>query len=862
MGEADEAVWGKTGFTHFGQAGSIKFAWDRSYLYFTSTHVGILTLKPDADKTGVYEFRIHRDGTATCHFFPRSAGEPKTTAEMECVFEMPRFRTERVKGRIAWAEFLRAGGRPNPGDEWVLGNDRKLKFVGPAAPPAPPAAPSKVIGSPEPPLPYRVKRLYPKFSPEWPIMVRAVPGTDQMLVITESGPYGPTQLYRVKDDPEVKTADAVKIMDMPYGGVAYDIAFHPKFTENGFVYIGWNARMPETKKICTRISRFTMDRKSPFTFDTKSEVPIIEWESNGHNGGAVCFGADGMMYVTSGDGTADSDLNLMGQRTDALLCKTLRIDVDHPTKEKPYSVPSDNPFVADKRFVPETWAYGLRNPWRISSDPVSGQIWIGNNGQDIWESAYLIRKGENYGWSVKEGNHEFYPNRVAGPTPISAATIEHHHVEARSLTGGLVVRSKELPELAGAYVYGDYSTGRIWAMKHDGTKVEWHKELASTRMQITAFSTNTRGELLICDHHGSGEGGFFTLEMAPPVVQKAAFPRTLSETGLFTSVKDHTLHPGVLPYDVVAPFWSDGLQKTRALYLPAGGKIGYTSSRGWTFPDETVLVKSFASAPGKWVETRLLTKQMGEWIGYSYKWNDEGTDAELVPSGGADQEITVAGQKQLWHYPSRAECMVCHSRAANFVLGLCELQMNKGSQIADWEKRGLFSNDWAGEAREQISARANALGLKGKDADTYREARAPQPGQRKIKDSIFLPTPPEKRKSLTDPTDATKPLELRAKSWIHANCSMCHVENGGGNARMELEFGTALKNMRILDVVPMHATFDLKDPRLIAPSNPDNSVILKRVSTRGKGQMPPLASNKVDEAGVKLLAEWVKSLKP
>jgi glucose/arabinose dehydrogenase len=850
-GTSTEPAWAGTG--------PFRLAWDRSHLYFFATESGSYYLKPGRDEPGVYELNVTPDGLATACFCPKRGAE--WTPEGACRVEA-KAAGGAVEGRIAWAEFLRAGGRPNPGDEWQLlaASARPLKFVGPPAPPVPPPAPSAVVGSPDPPLPYRVKRVYPKFSPEWPIQVRAVPGTDQMLVITESGPYGPTQLYRFKDDPAVTTADAVKIMDLPHGGVAYDIAFHPKFADNGFVYIGWNTKFPEKGKNFTLISRYTMGQTAPYSFDTKSEVPIIEWESNGHNGGAVCFGPDGFMYVTSGDGTADSDGNLMGQRTDVLLAKAFRIDVDHPTKDKPYSVPGDNPFVGDKRFAPETWAYGLRNPWRISSDAVSGQVWVGNNGQDLWETAHLLRKGENYGWSVKEGSHDFYPNRTAGPTPIVPPTVEHHHSEARSLTGGLVVRSPALPDLAGAYVYGDYSTGRIWAVKHDGSKIEWHKELASSHLQITAFSTNTKGELLILDHHASGEGGFYTLEPAPAAAGTKSFPRKLSETGLFSSVKDHQLHPGLVPYDVVVPFWSDGLAKTRALYLPPGGRIGYTANRGWNFPDLTVLVKSFASAPGQWVETRLLTKQAGEWVGYSYHWNDAGTDADLVPSGGADREITVEGKKQLWHYPSRAECMVCHSRAANFVLGLCDLQMNKGNQISEWERRGLFSVDWTDEARDQIAKQIAAKALKGKEVEKYRDARNPQPGQTKPKDSVFLPTPAEEMKTLVDPQDVTKTLEARAKSWLHANCSMCHVEAGGGNARMELEFGTALNGMRVLDVAPLHATFDLKDAKLIASGDPDRSVILKRAGTRGKGQMPPLASNRVDEEGVKLLREWVQSL--
>ena len=398
------------------------------------------------------------------------------------------------------------------------------------------------------------------------------------------------------------------------------------------------------------------------------------------------------MFVTSGDGTSDSDANLTGQRTDLLLAKVLRIDVDHPTANRPYSIPKDNPFVADDRFAPETWAYGLRNPWRISYDAPSDQLWVGMNGQDLWEQAYLIEKGANYGWSVMEGSHPFYLNRKAGPTPFVKPTAEHHHSEARSLTGGVVYRGKKFPDLVGAYIYGDYSTGRIWAIKHDGKAVAWHKEIAATTLKITAFAFDPRGELLICHHGPKGDGGFFTLE-PNPVKAGTTFPRKLSESGLFDSVKDHTVKPGVIPYSVNAELWSDGAHKERFLALPAGEKITPTRTRGWNFPDGTVLVKSFALeltegyAPSrKWIETRFLTRQAGEWYGYSYAWNEAGTDATLVDARGMDRDFAIFlppigalpnARKQTWHYPSRAECMVCHSRAANYVLGPSELQMNK-----------------------------------------------------------------------------------------------------------------------------------------------------------------------------------------
>ncbi|HET6575827.1 MAG TPA: PQQ-dependent sugar dehydrogenase [Fimbriiglobus sp.] len=723
------------------------------------------------------------------------------------------------------AVFAGPDGRPKP-----YGLDRRV-----------PLTTSTVVGSPDPPLPYRAKRVYPNFAPNFPMMVKAIPGTGQLLVITEAGSYGKTTLFRVNDDPAVRTADAVKVMDTPDGGVAYDFAFHPKFADNGYVYIGWNSQPPGDAKHYTRVTRYTMDRKPPYAIDPKSAQLVIEWESHGHNGGAVCFGTDGMLYVTSGDGTGDSDLNLMGQRTDKLLAKVLRIDVDRPDAGKAYRVPTDNPFVGDERFVPETWAYGLRNPWRICCDEKTGHVWVGNNGQDLWETAYLIRKGANYGWSVVEGSHEFYPNRNAGPTPFSKPTIEHHHSEARSLTGGIVYHGKKLPGLSGAYVYGDYSTGRIWAMKHDGTKPLWHMELASARLQIAGFGTDSKGELLICDHRGNGEGGLYTLEPTPTVTAPSTFPKKLSDSGLFDSVKDHSMKPGVVPYSVNAPFWSDGMHKERWIALPAGEAIAYTRTHGWNFPNKTVIVKSFALPDSRrWVETRFLTKQGTEWFGYSYVWNEAGTDAELVPAGGMDKEFTAGGRKQVWHYPSRAECLVCHSRAQNFVLGLCTVQMNKDhdyggrtdNQLRTLDHLGMLQVDWAAEAK--------ANGQQGQADPAAVCAQLPR---------------------LVDPYDPAQDQTKRARSWLHVNCSACHVEAGGGNAQMQLESATAPDKMRVLGEKPLHATFDLPDARLIAPGHPDRSVIVKRVGTRGPGQMPPLSTNRVDEAGLALLRGWVAAMK-
>jgi uncharacterized repeat protein (TIGR03806 family) len=394
--------------------------------------------------------------------------------------------------------------------------------------------------------------------------------------------------------------------------------------------------------------------------------------------------------------------------------------------------------------------------------------------------------------------------------------------------------------------------------------VLWNREIATTTLKITGFTTDPDGEVLVFDHNKAGEGGFYTFEPNPEFGKVSSFPRKLSESGLFDSVKGHRMKSGVIPYSVNAPFWSDGAHKERFLALPAGERIVFKRTRGWDFPDKTVLIKSYAleekegdPASRKWIETRFLTKHAGEWYGYSYVWNEEQTDAVLVEAKGLDKPFTIATpsgpRQQVWHYPSRSECMVCHSRAQNFVLGLCELQMNKDhdygngridNQLRTFERLGLLKVDWYSEVRDQVKDPVNK----------------PQPGQREPRTSTLLHQPPGKLKKLVNPYDKTQDLNLRARSWLHTNCSSCHVEAGGGNAQMELEFTTSAEKMRVLDVKPVHQTFDLPDSRLIAPGSPERSVMLHRLGTRGTGQMPPLSTNRVDAEGAELMREWCRSL--
>ena len=251
----------------------------------------------------------------------------------------------------------------------------------------------------------------------------------------------------------------------------------------------------------------------------------------------------------------------------------------------------------------------------------------------------------------------------------------------------------------------------------------------------------------------------------------------------------------------------------------------------------TVLVQtlSIEEEPGnpasrRRIETRLLTRQKGQWAGYSYRWDPEQFDATLVGAKGdefvvPDRRSPGGGQRRVWRFPGRAECLACHSRAANFVLGLTELQMNK-------------VHDYGGVRDNQLRTLQH-IGL---------FSGAPS-------------KPPSELAKLVDPYDPSQNLDARARSYLHVNCSACHVEAGGGNSRMELGFTTAPERMNIFGARPQHDSLGIDNAMLICPSDPERSIVYQRLSRRGRGQMPPLVTATVDERAVALFRAWILGMK-
>jgi glucose/arabinose dehydrogenase len=306
------------------------------------------------------------------------------------------------------------------------------------------------------------------------------------------------------------------------------LAFHPKYKVNGQFFVYYSAHDIVDGRHVRRsvVSRFRVSKDDPRKADPRSEERVwisAEDPFTNHNGGCILFGPDGYLYISLGDSGAADDPLLSGQNPSDWFASILRIDVDNPSDGKAYGIPNDNPRLRDPRkfreWAPEVYCIGLRNVWKFSFDKVGGTLWAGDVGQNRWELVYIIKNGGNYGWSVKEGTHSFprQQKRRVTMSDLSPPVAEYPHAidkaynterrdVGQSITGGYVYRGKALPELVGAYVYGDYQTGRIWGLREKDGKATVNVEIIDITKQkplfIAAFGEDAEGELYILAFDG------------------------------------------------------------------------------------------------------------------------------------------------------------------------------------------------------------------------------------------------------------------------------------------------------------------------------------------------------------------------
>ena len=356
------------------------------------------------------------------------------------------------------------------------------------------------------PMPLQVVEAYPNLRIERPIVITgARDGSGRLFIASQYGQiYSIDQKDTDVEEPKlfIDLSDRVMYKDRENEEGFLGLTFHPKFKENGqfFVYYTTNDR-PHVSVL----SRFTATGDGKVKGDTGSEVELLTIQQPfwNHNGGTIEFGPDGYLYVALGDGGKGNDPLNSGQDLSKLLGSILRIDVDNTSEDRAYAIPKDNPFVGRDNAWPEIYAYGVRNIWRMAFDPKTNDLWAADVGQNEWEEVNLITKGGNYGWAMREGAHKFTLGGGKGadfnPDMIDPL-VEYPHTDdwGKSVTGGAVYRGKAVPMLDGYYLYGDYVSGRLWALKYDrdSKKVVENRPIAWNQLPVFTFGQTDDGEVL------------------------------------------------------------------------------------------------------------------------------------------------------------------------------------------------------------------------------------------------------------------------------------------------------------------------------------------------------------------------------
>jgi uncharacterized repeat protein (TIGR03806 family) len=652
------------------------------------------------------------------------------------------------------------------------------------------------------------------------------------------------------------------------------VVFHPEFAANGtlFVYFSFVAN---DGKLFQRLHRVVMDSAAsdaPEIFSHEPLLTIYDRATN-HNGGTIDFGPDGYLYLSLGDegGGGDQYNNARFITQDAAVGRTgfwgqmVRLDVDHRVGNLPpqshqqnstsypsavngsaYKVPADNPFIGRTTWHNltinpanvrnEIWATGLRNPFRWSFDRPTGRLFLGDVGQGVREEINIITRGGDYGWSWREGILEYNsPPAPADPPATGFSPTEPIYDYGRSsngvlggncVTGGAVYRGNRLTELFGAYVFADYSGPIVALRENNGV---WSAQRLGTESGIVHFGHDPRdGDLLFCVN---GQVKRFVRSQTtgtPP-------PATLSAVGAFSDLSNLTPHAGIVSYSVNLPFWSDHAIKRRWFSIRnTTDKVTYSQDGNWTLPTGMVWVKHFdmetvrgQPSSARKLETRILVKTASGTYGLSYRWRQDQTDADLVGEGGLDDPLTITEGgstiSQTWRFPSRGECMNCHTPAGGHALSFNTRQLNRehlygiqtGNQLTALEVAGYFSNAVGG-----------------------------------------VHTLP----AYAAPDDTTQSQEWRVRSYLAVNCSQCHQPGGPASGNWDARATVETDAAMIINGVLMDPAGNAAN-RFVVPGDVTHSVALRRMQGL-PSRMPPIGSNVIDASGVALLTEWINGELP
>lgn len=525
-----------------------------------------------------------------------------------------------------------------------------------------------------------------------------------------------------------------------------------------------------------------------------------------------------------------------------------------------YGIPETNPWLDPGGSILEEFiVHGLRSPHTAHYDPVLNEIWVGDVGGGGREELSRLVVGDNGQWPIKEGiNGGNEPAGAIGTWTDPVYDYGHggadqYGVRGNCIIGGMRYRgAKWSGSLSGdSVIFGDITTGKVWALKLDGSdnfdsvSLLYEGIKPGGKQGIGNFFTDDAGEIYLMELNGTNNNGGKIKKLVTQGIANEP-PQFLSQTGLFSNVATLTPAAGVIPYDVATPLWSDAAHKKRWIALPNDGthdtaaeKIAFNEEYNWVFPAGTVLIKHFELDadldPGveviKRLETRLIvcTANGGKY-GVTYKWNEAGTDAELLTTGESEL-ITVTEENdstsvQNWNYPSRADCLQCHNTAAGQALGVRTTALNMdhfypstgrvSNQLLTFNSLGMFDRT-----------------LTATQLANFIESRAID--------------------------DESAPVEHRVRSYLDSNCSHCH-QTGGVVDYFDARLGTPLNKQGLVNGF-IQGHFELPGGNYIKPGDTSLSAVFVRAHAVGNGDaMPPLAKNLIDQKAVDLIEDYILGL--
>lgn len=660
----------------------------------------------------------------------------------------------------------------------------------------------------------KFEQVYSKLEMGTPIQIYRMPGNnDEWFFIGRHG-----YVYKFNDTPNVSTKtlllDISEKVESSYGEMGLlGMAFHPNFSENYKVYLYYSYYGDDGLRY-TNLSEYTYDLGNEALVDEVEIIKLRQYSQN-HQGGNIVFGPDGYLYFAYGDDAK----GMVAQELNDLYGKMIRINVPG---NGTYSIPEDNPYVGVEGARGEIWASGFRHPWRWGIDKETKEIWVGDVGANNLEEVDNVVKGGNYGWPIKEGTSCMLNEGCDGQEDLIDPILEYSHEAGwGAIIGGEVYRGSKIPGLVGRFIFADFSQfSQILSLEYDANNEPYGMPLFEGKLApgggIHSFTSDHDGELFVTHLNG-------IFKMVPDESIDATvsdFPQLLSETGCFT-VTDNGLEAvdSAIPYNVSSSLYTDGAAKNRWMAIPDGTEIEVLENGDFIYPVGSVLLKEF-SLGGKKIETRLLMKNdTQQWNGYTYEWNEEQTDAQLLPAGK-----TVSVGDIDYQIPNRVQCQSCHNSSINGAIGPEYRQLNIEHAYSDT----LTTN--------QIEY-LTTIGFIDEAELSKKEVLTALPDYH-----------------LSDFTN-----EQRVSSFVHSNCAYCH--NPAGPARGSLDFRWQVQEQwNACNKDPEISTLGVEGAKLIAPGHPDKSIIYKRLNTTELYRMPPIGRTTIQQDVVEFLGDYINEV--